>query len=417
MAEIELSEETREQAKHIGSADIVVGIAGAVAPEELHKRAEQAVAGLTPNGRSLRVVFAWPGAPGEPARTSGNGNGHSAVTLLPFAAPSALGEFWSGVSACQRAVLAVAGTLNARVCIVLGADLAGLQAQAIQLFAYAISERQCALAMPVYPTRKYDGLLSTGILSPLSRALYGKRLRYPVTFDFAASDAMSARLARSERSSEMPGEKLLWPVTLAATQSPQSLIGQVHVNVHHQVATAGLELSAVLGQLVGSLFEEMENSAAQWQRVRGSQPAPVWGNAPPDEPDGEPIDAQPMLDSFLLGSKSLDEVWRLVLTPNTMLEMRRLTRVAPGPFRMPDELWASIVYDFALAWRLRTISRVHLLGALTPLYLGWAASWVGEVADLTGSGAEQRFEQFARVWEEKKPYLLSRWRWPDRFNP
>ncbi|HEY6445586.1 MAG TPA: hypothetical protein VIY53_03940, partial [Acidobacteriaceae bacterium] len=142
MAEIELSEETREQAKHIGSADIVVGIAGAVAPEELHKRAEQAVAGLTPNGRSLRVVFAWPGAPGEPARTSGNGNGHSAVTLLPFAAPSALGEFWSGVSACQRAVLAVAGTLNARVCIVLGADLAGLQAQAIQLFAYAISERQ-----------------------------------------------------------------------------------------------------------------------------------------------------------------------------------------------------------------------------------------------------------------------------------
>ncbi|HEY6445970.1 MAG TPA: hypothetical protein VIY53_05880, partial [Acidobacteriaceae bacterium] len=272
-------------------------------------------------------------------------------------------------------------------------------------------------AMPVYPTRKYDGLLSTGILSPLSRALYGKRLRYPVTFDFAASDAMSARLARSERSSEMPGEKLLWPVTLAATQSPQSLIGQVHVNVHHQVATAGLELSAVLGQLVGSLFEEMENSAAQWQRVRGSQPAPVWGNAPPDEPDGEPIDAQPMLDSFLLGSKSLDEVWRLVLTPNTMLEMRRLTRVAPGPFRMPDELWASIVYDFALAWRLRTISRVHLLGALTPLYLGWAASWVGEVADLTGSGAEQRFEQFARVWEEKKPYLLSRWRWPDRFNP
>ena len=28
-----------------------------------------------------------------------------------------------------------------------------------------------------------------------------------------------------------------------------------------------------------------------------------------------------------------------------------------------------------------------------------------------------RQEQLARAWEEKKPYLSSRWRWPDRFNP
>jgi hypothetical protein len=161
----------------------------------------------------------------------------------------------------------------------------------------------------------------------------------------------------------------------------------------------------------------MESGAAQWQRVRGSQPAPVWGSAPAEKTDQEPIDAQPMLDSFLLGSKNLEEVWRLVLPPNSMLELRHLTRLAPEQFRMPDELWASIVYDFALAWRLRTISRVHLLGALTPLYLGWVASWVREVAALPRASVEQRIEQLNRAWEEKKPYLLSRWRWPDRFNP
>ncbi len=80
-------------------------------------------------------------------------------------------------------------------------------------------------------------------------------------------------------------------------------------------------------------------------------------------------------------------------------------------------MWASIVYDFALAWRLRTISRVHLMGALTPLYLGWVASYVREVSTLTRAATEQRVEQLTRAWEEKKPYLLSRWRWPDRFNP
>ena len=48
-----------------------------------------------------------------------------------------------------------------------------------------------------------------------------------------------------------------------------------------------------------------------------------------------------MLDSFLLGSKNLDEVWRLILPPNALLELRRLTRLAPEQFRMPDELWAN----------------------------------------------------------------------------
>jgi hypothetical protein len=84
---------------------------------------------------------------------------------------------------------------------------------------------------------------------------------------------------------------------------------------------------------------------------------------------------------------------------------------------MPDELWVRIVYDFALAHRLRTMNRGHLMGALTPLYLGWVASYAQEVATLSPFAAEQRFEQLARSYEEGKPYLVSRWRWPDRFNP
>ena len=271
--------------------------------------------------------------------------------------------------------------------------------------------------MPVYLAARYDGLLNSGILSPLSRALYGRRIRYPLAFDFAASGALCGALSRSNLAAENAGNALLWPVTVASTQNAQVQVGQVHIDVHHKVATEGLELSAVLGQLVGSLFHEMDVCASHWQRIRGSQATPVWGNAGEGSDDAQPIDPQSMLDTFLLGSRNLDEVWRLILPPNSLLELRRLTRRAPDQFRLPDGLWASIVYDFALAWRLRTLSRGHLLGALTPLYLGWAASWVREVSSLSNADAEQRLEQLARAWEEKKPYLLSRWRWPDRFNP
>jgi hypothetical protein len=417
MAGIEFTEETRQQAERIGSADILVGIAGPIAPEELRARAERVLTDLGSSFASLRFVFAWPGESGETPMASLQQNGTAPLTLFPFTPASrAGGDFWSDISASQRAVLALGASLNARACIVIGSDLAALDAQAIQLFAYAILERQCGLAMPLYPLGKYEGLVNTGILSPMIRALYGKRARFPLAYDFAASGSMAGRLARSEtgHSGDNP---LLWPVAVAAAESPQAAIGQAYLNVHHEAATQALDLSTVLAQIVGSLFHDMETYAPQWQRVRGSQPSPAWGSPPAHQGDGAAIDPQPMLDSFLLGSKNLDEVWRLVLPPNPMLELRRLTRADAGQFHMPDDLWATIVYDFALAWRLRTISRGHLLGALTPLYLGWVASYVREVSSLAPAAVEQRLEQFARAWEEKKPYLLSRWRWPDRFIP
>jgi hypothetical protein len=75
------------------------------------------------------------------------------------------------------------------------------------------------------------------------------------------------------------------------------------------------------------------------------------------------------------------------------------------------------VYDFALAHRLRNIHRTHLFGALTPLYLGWVASYAVEINQSGIATAQQRIEQLARIYESEKPYLLSRWRWPDRFHP
>ena len=124
-----------------------------------------------------------------------------------------------------------------------------------------------------------------------------------------------------------------------------------------------------------------------------------------------------MLETFQLGFRNLQEVWSLVLPPVTLLELKRLARVSVDRFHMPDELWVRIVYDFALAHRLRTLSRSHLLGALTPLYLGWVASYALEVGGASPAEAEQRLEKLARAYEDGKPYLLSRWRWPDRFNP
>jgi hypothetical protein len=254
-------------------------------------------------------------------------------------------------------------------------------------------------------------------LAPLTRALYGKRIQFPLAADFVVSPRMAARLVASAHGAQPV--TALWPGTVAAGIDAQ--VVEVPLSLHHPVPAGDFELGTVITQLVGSVFAEMESHAPLWQRVRGSQPAGSVRNAPLADRFAQAaaaeIDTEPMVNSFLLGSRSLQDVWGLILPPVTLLDLKRLTRLAPGAFRMPDDLWVRIVYDFALGYRLRIMNRTHLLGALTPLYLGWVASYVQQAAAEPAFDGTAYAERLARAFEDGKPYLVRRWRWPDRFNP
>jgi hypothetical protein len=125
-------------------------------------------------------------------------------------------------------------------------------------------------------------------------------------------------------------------------------------------------------------------------------------------------DVARMVAAFQLANANLQEIWSLVLPPNSLLSLRRCSTLDPAAFSMPDGLWARIVYDFLIAYRLRTINRGHLLGALIPLYLAWVAGHINVMA--SGTPAERHIEAVAAAFEADKPYLVARWRWPDRFN-
>ena len=54
---------------------------------------------------------------------------------------------------------------------------------------------------------------------------------------------------------------------------------------------------------------------------------------------------------------------------------------------------------------------------MTPLYLAWVASYARDLETGGTAALEQRLERLSAAYESGKPYLVSRWRWPDRFNP
>ncbi len=361
------------------------------------------------------------------SHNSDNGDGSTPVKDMVETAVGALPAKPRTVviSAALQSVLSAGGTLGAQACCVVASDLHTVTPRWISRLVEPVLQDGIDLVMPCYARHKFEGLLNSGIISPLSQALYGKRIQNPMGPDFGCSKRVINRM--SSLNSAAAAEKA--PAATAESQAPllarlaPEAIGagyqlcQAHVGARVYPPIDWMNLSGVVAQVLGPIFADMDRNAALWQRTRGSMAIPRRGEAAPISDETGVIDVQRMIESFQLGAKNLFEIWGLVLPPASQLEVRKLARLAPSDFRMSDDLWARIVYDFALGYRFRTINRDHLLGALTPLYLGWVASYALELESRGPIEVEQRLEKLATAYEAAKPYLLSRWRWPDRFSP
>jgi hypothetical protein len=407
MAKVEVEQETEGQSPSSSQAELVVGLPGMVDVAQVKATAAQ----WTGSGQHIAVVF--PCLPGmSEGREKLGEAGDVWLVARDVTALAAATAPWLGQPVVYSALLAEAESLGAGACVILNPDLAGFTPPAVEALLRPIREDQCDLAMPLYRAGPFDGLLNQAILAPVTRALYGKRVRYPLAQDFAVSAGFLPGL-RQGMSTPAAGQGLLWPATEAVLRDKK--VCQVSLPVHHDYPTTGMDLPTLLQQIVAPLFADMDHRASLWQRVRGSHSVTEIGGEPGEAPATSSPDPRPMVEAFQLGQRNLQELWSLVLPPVTLLELKKLSRQPLESFRMPDALWARVVYDFALAYRLRTLSRGHLLGAMAPLYLGWVGSRVLEIESGVPTGPRQ--EQLERTFEQNKPYLVQRWRWPDRFNP
>ena len=302
---------------------------------------------------------------------------------------------------------------DARSVIMLGPESSSLSESGLLELANAVLKGSADLIMPHYDLPPNAGLVNMSILYPLTRALFAQRARYPLAVDLGLSLRMAQRLAAAGQrfTSLNQANAIVWPVDEAAVAG--FTVEEVSVGTRDLPQPTEADLNSILALVSGSLFADVDTKAAFWQRVRTLPPA---RSLSPRLQSAEPaMDIAPMLDSFRLAYTNLREIWSLVLPPNSLLGLKRLSIADPSAFRMPESLWARIVFDFLLAYRLRTINRGHLLGALTPLYLAWVASHISITA--SGTSPDDHIEAVAAAFEADRPYLVSRWRWPDRFNP
>jgi glycosyltransferase involved in cell wall biosynthesis len=317
----------------------------------------------------------------------------------------------SGKGSAFRTIFEVADVLQVKACAVVDSDLRSITPEWVELLLKPVIEGEFDYVAPLYHRHKFDGTITNSIVYPVTRALYGKRIRQPIGGDFG----FSGRLARFYLSKDVWETDVarygidVWMTTTAVANG--FLVCQAFLGAKiHDPKDPGSDLSAMLYQVVGATFDLMETYIEAWKAVRRTETVPTFGFEYAVGPEPVSVNVEKMLDRFRLGVHELLGLWQSFLPGDTVDFLTKVTDRGGPEFLFPDEIWTRIVYSFAAAVHKRVVNREHLLKSLTPLYLGRVASFVLETRESDAAEVEEKIEALCLCFEREKPFLLEHWK-------
>lgn len=318
-----------------------------------------------------------------------------------------------GKGSAFRLVFRMATELHAKACAVVDSDLRSITPEWMDMLLRPILFAGYDFVAPYYQRHKYDGTITNSIVYPLTRSLYGIRLRQPIGGEFGISARLIARyVERDDWETDVARYGIdIWMTTVAIAEGfrvCQSFLGAKL----HDAKDPSSDLSAMLQQVVGSVFTLMEEYQPVWNNRSESEPAELFGFRYDVGLDPIKVNVDRMVQAFRRGYMELGEVWTLALRPETYEGVKKLgCSVCAGAlaFHFSDDLWTRVILDYSCAHRRHPLSRGHLLQSLTPLYLGRVASFVLENENLESAEVEQKIESLCMSFENLKPYLRARW--------
>ena len=315
-----------------------------------------------------------------------------------------------GKGSALRTVFAAAKAVNASACAVVDADLRSITPEWLDLLISPVLRQKFDFVAPLYRRHKYDGTITNSIVYPLTRALYGKRVRQPIGGDFGFSGGLaSSFLEHDVWHSDVARFGIdIWMTTTAITSGSRVCQSFLGAKIH-DAKDPGVDLSAMLNQVVSSVFTLMETHEPLWRALRDSQPVPLFGFEHTVGLEPLRVDVGRMAGVFRTGARDLSAIWERILTPETFASVQALTRASDDRFRFPARLWVQVIYDFAVAHHRPAMNRDHLLRSLTPLYLGRTASFINETVDADADQVEDVIEGVCKEFEGLKSYLVERW--------
>jgi hypothetical protein len=267
---------------------------------------------------------------------------------------------------------------------------------------------------PLYVRHKYEATLTSSIVYPLTRCLYGRRVRQPNAGDFAFKGELSETFLDCPVWNEWVQQFGIdtWMTTVALSSRiplSQAFIGAPKI---HRVKDPYAHLAQLFRQIVGTIFDLMIHYAAFWRQVKWSKPTALSGMEAQEVETPIPVEVNTarLHDRFVQGFDSYGHLWQTVFDQTVYHKLVEIRGLALQHFSLPSQTWARILFDAAVAYRgMGETERVELLDALLPLYLGKVLTLVKKTERMSLQQAEEYVENECTVFEENKPHLVKRW--------
>jgi glycosyltransferase involved in cell wall biosynthesis len=315
-----------------------------------------------------------------------------------------------GKGSAFRTIFEAAKSLKAKACAVVDSDLRSITPEWMELLLRPIYEEGFDYVAPLYARHKFDGTITNSIVYPLTRTLYGKRVRQPIGGDFG----LSARLAEFYLTKNVWETDVarfgidIWMTTLAIAEGYKVCQSFLGAKIH-DAKDPGSDLGPMFTQVVSSVFGLTAEYQHLWKDVKGSEPVPIFGFHYEVGLEAVSVNVARMIGNFRLGVKELMGIWEKILPHETVLWLESIERLSNEAFFFSEDLWVRVVYDFAVAYHKGTVHRDHLLKSMIPLYLGRVASFVTENRESSAREVEEKIEGLCKLFEEMKPYLIEHW--------
>lgn len=401
-----LPAEARRELRRLGRADLVVGIPSFQNAATVGHVVSTVAEGASRSFPQLRVVVVnadGGSTDGTPAAAAAAPVPASVrVLCTPY-------EGIRGKGTAVRAILEAAQLVGARCCLTVDADLRSIEPWWVQRLAGPVLEGRADYVAPLYLRHKYDGTITNHLAYPVTRALYGVRVRQPIGGDFSLGQAVVAKLlAKPVWESDVARFGVdIWMTTTALCEGFRVVQAHLGAKVHDAKDPAAA-LGPMFQQVVGTLFSLLAVYPSRWRQVRGSRPAPEEGDPVEGEPEPVPITVSALVARYREGLHSYGHLWAQVVGADVREQLERAAEQDPVGW-ITDRWWARAVYDFAAAFHRDDLDPDAVVAALVPLYFGRVAAFAEETRALDSRQAERVVERQAEVFEQEKGRLVAAW--------
>jgi glycosyltransferase involved in cell wall biosynthesis len=408
------------EVRRVGTADLMVGIPSFGNAETIGYVVRATTAGMVQYFPELKpiLVNSDGGSPDDTPRVAVSTESPDYLEKVILVSPkhklqriSFTYQGTSGKGTAVRALFEVAHELKVKAMVMVDSDLRSIVPEWVELLAGPILKGGYDFVAPMYARYKYDGTITNNISYPLTRALYGTRIRQPIGGDFAISGDLVSRYLELDTFDELTARFGIdiWMTHSAINEGFAVCQARLGAKIHDAKDPAS-DLGPMFRQVVGSLFKLAGRYEDRWLRVRGSHPIPEYGFERVVAPEEVKVNHAKLVDNFEQARLTQRDTWAEMLSAEQLERVMGLEITDdPASFHFSAELWIRTLYDALVAYHRPETDRERLLAALTPLYFGRTAGFISDTLDMTTDQAERVIDDQARQFEELKPYLVARW--------